>query len=487
MKAWKKGRSFIVANIQTRRPGRTSIGLGSIVAITLASLVLAAGGAAGSSAQASGFVIYNDNIASGWVDWSDDGADVNLFNSSPVYSGTYSASFAALAGNVSFYLHTDNAVSTAPYTHLHLAARASQDGQKYAVAVVDTNDNYLSSFLPLANYGGDPAAGSWKLYNIPLKDLGAAGKGIKGVLLMETTGQPQPAVFLDDIRLTAGTSAPSTLTSTPSQTKVPPPSKPPTQVPASPTKSPTSAPTQTPPTPAPPSSSFWTPALNTAWQWQLTTPVDQSVNVPVYDIDGFDNTAGVVASLHAQGRKVICYVNVGTWENWRSDAGQFPSSVLGGGNGWPGEKWLDIRQISVIGPIMQARFDMCKAKGFDAIEPDNIDGYSNSTGFPLSYQDQINYNTLIAQQAHALGLSIGLKNDLGQVADLLPHFDWALNEQCFQYGECSALTPFIKAGKAVFEVEYGGQTSQFCSQANAMNFNAMLKNLNLDAYRVPCR
>ena len=234
-------------------------------------------------------------------------------------------------------------------------------------------------------------------------------------------------------------------------------------------------------------SAIWKPDLNTSWQWQLSTPVDQSVNVKMYDIDMFDNDASVVAALHAAGRKVMCYVDVGTWENWRPDAGQFPASVKGKNNGWPGEKWLDVRRIDILGPIMKARMDLCQAKGYDALEPDNIDGYSNSTGFPLQYQDQIAYNTFIANEAHARGLAVALKNDLEQVGDLLPLFDFALDEQCFQYNECSLLLPFIGANKAVFEVEYKLNTNQFCPSANTMNFNSMKKHLKLDAYRSPCR
>lgn len=247
----------------------------------------------------------------------------------------------------------------------------------------------------------------------------------------------------------------------------------------------------TPPPPPPPPvtqppGGLWKPQGQVEWQWQLTSPVDQSVNASVYDIDLFDNDASVVASLHAAGRKAICYVDVGTWEDWRPDAASFPASVKGSGNGWPGEKWLDIRQLDVLGPIIGHRFDLCKAKGFDAIEPDNIDGYSNSTGFPLSYQDQIDYNRYIANAAHARGLSIGLKNDVEQVPDLLANFDWAIDEECFKYNECDALAPFVSSGKAVLEVEYGGNTNNFCPTANAMGFSSMEKHLSLDAWRQPC-
>ena len=236
-----------------------------------------------------------------------------------------------------------------------------------------------------------------------------------------------------------------------------------------------------------PCSSCWHPALNTSWQWQLTTPVDQSVNVVMYDIDMFDNSASVVQSLHSAGRIVICYIDAGTWENWRPDANKFPASVLGNPNGWPGERWLDIRQLSILGPIMQARMNLCKSKGFDGVEFDNVDGYTNNTGFPLTYNNQLTYNTWLANQAHTLGLSVALKNDVGQVKDLLPYFDWALDEQCFQYNECNTLLPFIQANKAVMEVEYYLNTTQFCPTANSLNFNSMKKHLSLDAYRVPCR
>jgi len=232
----------------------------------------------------------------------------------------------------------------------------------------------------------------------------------------------------------------------------------------------------------------WHPALNTSWQWQLSGTVDQSFNVVMYDIDMFNNSAQVVASLHSAGRIVICYIDAGTWEPFRPDAKKFPDSVKGKPvNGFRNERWLDIRQLSILEPIMQARMNKCKSKGFDGVEFDNVDGYTNNTGFPLTYNNQLTYNTWLANQAHMRSLSVALKNDLGQITDLLPYFDWELDEQCFQYQECSKLLPFIQANKAVMEVEYNLAPSQFCPKANAKNFNAMKKNVNLGPYRVACR
>jgi hypothetical protein len=233
---------------------------------------------------------------------------------------------------------------------------------------------------------------------------------------------------------------------------------------------------------------IWVPARSTSWQWQLTgLPIDETIDAVMYDVDLVDTPASVVGSLHARGRKVVCYMSAGTVEDWRPDAGRFPASVMGARvQGWPGERWLDIRQIEILRPLMEARMDLCKRKGFDAIEPDNVDGYANQSGFPLTADDQLRYNIWLAHAAHARGLSVGLKNDLEQTARLVPYFDWALAEQCFEHDECHRLAPFTNAGKAVFAVEYNLPPAGFCGKARALGFNAIRKNVTLDAFRAAC-
>jgi hypothetical protein len=229
------------------------------------------------------------------------------------------------------------------------------------------------------------------------------------------------------------------------------------------------------------------PAIRTSWQWQLQGPVDTSVAVEMYDIDGFEVPKAVVDDLHDDGRYVVCYISAGSWEAFRPDAGEFPDSVLGRPNGWPGEKWLDVRKLGILGPIMKARLDMCADKGFDAVEFDNVDGYQNRTGFPLTGADQLKFNVFLANQAHMRGLSGVLKNDLGQIPKLLAYYDFALNEQCHQYHECGRLDAFVEAGKAVFGVEYKLAKPDFCPQANAHDFNFLKKKLSLKVWRSPCR
>jgi hypothetical protein len=234
--------------------------------------------------------------------------------------------------------------------------------------------------------------------------------------------------------------------------------------------------------------------LHGNWQWQLTgLPIDRSFPTDLYDIDLFDNPTSTVQELHASGSKVICYISVGSWEDWRPDAGDFPEAVLGNPNqGWPGERWLDIRQLDVLAPIMAARLDQCQAKGFDGVEPDNMDGFANNTGFPLTYQDQLTYNIWLAEEAHARGLSIGLKNNQGQAADLERYFDWALVEDCFAQGWCQEMMVFSEAGKTILAAEYTDQISPteflkgICPIAADLNFSLILKNRDLDAWVLTC-
>lgn len=230
----------------------------------------------------------------------------------------------------------------------------------------------------------------------------------------------------------------------------------------------------------------WQPRPGLAWQWQLTGPVDTSVDVPVYDVDGFDVSARTVEELHRAGRKVICYLSTGAWEDWRPDADAFPEELLGESNGWDGERWLDIRAVEVLEPLMAERIDMCREKGFDAVEPDNMDGYRNRTGFPLTASDQLRYNRLIARLAHERGLAVGLKNDLDQIPDLVEDFDFAVNEQCAQYDECEDTLPFIEAGKAVLHVEYELPTSRFCPKSRELGLSSMLKKYDLGVWREAC-
>ncbi len=234
---------------------------------------------------------------------------------------------------------------------------------------------------------------------------------------------------------------------------------------------------------------------NTSWQWQLTEELNKSYDVEIYDIDLFDTSVEDIAELNSEGKNVICYFSAGSWEDWRDDADDFPDEVLGNDlDGWAGEKWLNIADDR-LKSIMIARLDLARDKGCKGVEPDNIDGYTNDTGFELTAQDQLNYNKFLVYEAHKRELSIALKNDLNQIEELVHYFDFAINEQCHFYEECDKLQPFIDANKAVLNAEYDDKyvnntddaRDDMCQSANAQGLKTLVLPMDLnDSFRISC-
>jgi hypothetical protein len=242
-----------------------------------------------------------------------------------------------------------------------------------------------------------------------------------------------------------------------------------------------------------PAATQWVPSAGESIQIQYDGKLDLSVKADIYDLDMFDTHPSIVSELHQMNRKVLCYIDVGTWEKWRPDAKDFPQSVLGNKDGhWAGERWLDVRQTKVLEPIMSARLQLCKKKGFDGVDPDNIDGYQNKTGFPLTATEQLTYDEWVAAEAHSLGLAVDQKNDPAQLKTLDQFFDFAVDEQCFVQHWCGKLTPYTNAGRLVVDIEYTNQLQQqrflnkACPSDEGYNVSGILKKLQLTAWIVPC-
>ena len=232
---------------------------------------------------------------------------------------------------------------------------------------------------------------------------------------------------------------------------------------------------------------IWKPRPGTTWQIQLQGKVSTKVPAAAYTIDGADSPVSLIRALHRKGRRVVCYFSAGTYENYRDDRDQIPPEVRGKVLAdWPEEQWLDIREIEKLRPVMESRLDMCRRKGFDAVDFDNVDGYANDSGFPLTADDQLRFNRFLAAEAHERGMAAGLKNDLDQIEQLVSHFDFAVNEQCFHFNECPRLLPFIRRRKAVFHIEYDVKPQKFCPRARRYKFSSVFKRLDLKAYRVAC-
>lgn len=229
--------------------------------------------------------------------------------------------------------------------------------------------------------------------------------------------------------------------------------------------------------------SWWRPAKGITWDWQLES-VDTSHDVQVYDID-WEESASIVSDLHSRGIKAICYVSVGSYEEWRSDAEDFEShpEVLGKlYYGWPGEKFIDIRS-SIVRDIMEARFDTCRDKGFDAIEPDNQDVYDADSGFPLTRANGLEYAKWLAAQAHERGMAIVQKNASELADDLFELYDGALTEDCYdQENWCDDMDGYLDRNKPVFMCEYtdtGVNFENACDWALPLGYSPILKDRDL--------
>lgn len=222
----------------------------------------------------------------------------------------------------------------------------------------------------------------------------------------------------------------------------------------------------------------------TTFSYRIATPFTATENPPfaVIGLDLFDNNASIVQALKAKGKTVICYFS-SQYEEWRPDFAAvqndpaLPALLIAPLDGWPGEQWVDIHNFTptstlpqhvLLRNIMSVRIQMSKDYGCDAVDPDNVDEYANNVkndlGQAITSTDQYNYNKWLADTAHAKGLKIFLKNDLGQIANgsevpagqpgLAQIFDGAINEECYAFNECALLEPFKTLGKPIFVIEY---------------------------------
>jgi len=243
--------------------------------------------------------------------------------------------------------------------------------------------------------------------------------------------------------------------------------------------------------------SIWRPPAGATWQIVLSSSLSLTSNLPnvsTYDIDLFTNPTSTITTLHSQNAHVICYFSAGSFEDFRPDASQFHTSDYAKPlDGWPGEYWLNTSSPNVRA-IMTSRLQLAASKGCDGVDPDNVDGYSFDTGFDLTEESAIDYLTFLAQGAHGLNMSIGLKNAAEIVNQTISLWQWAVNEQCLQYQECDVFQPFIDAGKPVFHIEYPSEAPDvsasvkkgICGDPSTRGFSTILKDMDLDDWVDAC-
>jgi hypothetical protein len=220
----------------------------------------------------------------------------------------------------------------------------------------------------------------------------------------------------------------------------------------------------------------------------------------IYDIDGIINPASTVARLHAMGKHVVCYVEVGAAGDYYSaasegipttyfaqlrEAGEFGMKVAN----YP-EYYLNITSKSTVSIVEALIRQQCAAKGFDAVETDIDTEYDDDSGFALTRTDEVRYLTTLANYIHTLGMGWWIKNpdDTGDrfATDMFPLADAVLSEQCNQYDTCGYLRAYF-GHKAVFNAEYALPPSRFCARDDALGINGVQFNIALTGVRRPCR
>jgi len=235
---------------------------------------------------------------------------------------------------------------------------------------------------------------------------------------------------------------------------------------------------------------------NTTWNWQLSGELNMEPEADVYVLDMFAQLQEKsVEPLHALGRQVICYFSAGTYEPWRPDAHLFDAFELGKPHiGFNDENWLNINDPEIV-KLMVNRMDIAVALGCDGVELDNVDAFVNDTGFDITQQDALVYSRVLANEAHKRGLAVALKNNVELVPEAIDYFDFLINEECFQYNECSGYLPVIEAGKPVFNAEYTQvhiddpvAREELCVTSRSLGFQTLFLPLALDgSFRFSCQ
>jgi hypothetical protein len=90
---------------------------------------------------------------------------------------------------------------------------------------------------------------------------------------------------------------------------------------------------------------------------------------------------------------------------------------------------------------------------------------------------------------------MGLKNAQTILSDVTTLVQFAVNEQCVQYGQCDSYSPFIASGKPVFHIEYpdsapnsvsATERNADCNPPGGTEFSTVMKNMTLGGWVAYC-
>lgn len=231
---------------------------------------------------------------------------------------------------------------------------------------------------------------------------------------------------------------------------------------------------------------WWHPVQGQTWQVQLSGAPDLTVPADVVVLDLDEVSTEQVQDLREAGRTPVCYFSAGSFEPWRSDAGHIPPETVGKVvQGWPDERWLDVRAREELLPVMTERIRECRRKGFLGVDADNVGVVGNDTGFEVSTADEVAYIRALADAAHAEAMAFGLKNATEALPRVMEHVDFAVNEECHAYDECGAYSDLLRSGRPVVNLEYSGDPATICAD-RPEGMVTLLKDPDLGPVWRPC-
>jgi hypothetical protein len=228
----------------------------------------------------------------------------------------------------------------------------------------------------------------------------------------------------------------------------------------------------------------------------LVAPPARAVDVPIgkfdYQLGGaYPPPPGVGIVVRdrldppAAGKYNVCYINGFQAQEserqwWNRN---HPDLLLRDASGrvvvdvnW-NEALLDIRTAakrSALVGIEGQWIDACAAKGFKAIDPDNLDSYTRSRGL-LTAAQAVAFAKLLINRAHQKSLAISQKNS-AELVGRAP-FDFAVTEQCQQYNECGVFKAYY--GGKILDIEYTDSAYNAACASSARTWPVIRRDLNL--------
>jgi hypothetical protein len=240
------------------------------------------------------------------------------------------------------------------------------------------------------------------------------------------------------------------------------------------------------------------PPVNAKFDYQIGGDYPLPRRASVVSRDWFSGSADARAYS-------ICYVNAfqtqsdEDWVDRPDEKSNWPRDLvleeLGDDPNWGGEYLVDLgsadkraRAAEWVQPMIQT----CAAKGFEAVEYDNLDSWTRFDGTPVEgrvpfgKRKAIAYAELLTDRAHALGLAVAQKNTLGlsrRQARRRIGFDFAIAESCGRHSECRDYRALY--GDRVIAIEYRRRDFRRACKAVGKNVTVVLRDRNVTMPQSP--